>query len=109
MVIVQKCVFSGSELVSDAFDTTESYEGHIIECQSKMITKGAVQLDIGDADEVDDQDEQVNDVADAFQLAAMTMKKKEFQTYIKTFMGKVKNHLVENNPDRVDNFMKQAT
>merc|ERR1712151_236486 len=109
MVIVQKCVFTGSEMISDAFETTETYDGYIIEAPSKMIVKGAMQFDIGDADEVDDQDETVNNIADGFQLTAMTLKKGEFQTYIKGFMGKVVKHLEEKNPDRVADFKKNAT
>merc|ERR1712048_837640 len=74
-----------------------------------MINKAAMQFDIGDADDVDDQDESVNNIVDGFQYTAVTLKKSEFQTYIKGFMGKVKKHLEENNPDRTANFMKQAT
>merc|ERR1712151_862328 len=109
MVIVQKCVFSGSEMCSDAFETTESYDGFIIECPSQMVTKDAMQFDIGDSDDVNDEAQTVNNVADGFGMSAMDLKKGAFQAYIKKFMGKVKTHLEENNADRVADFMKNAT
>jgi len=109
MVIVQKCVFSGSEMISDAFQVTETHEGYILECSSTMVNKAAMKFDIGDSDDVNDDDATVNDVADCFQFTPCTLKKGEFQTYIKRYMGKVKAHLEEKFPERTAGFMKQAT
>merc|ERR1712226_580854 len=41
-------------------------------------------------------------------MSAMEMKKGEFQAYIKKYMVKLKTHLQENKPDRVDGFMAAA-
>jgi hypothetical protein len=111
MVIVQKCVFSGSELISDAFDCVEEYDGYVLKCKSEMITKGATKYDIGDSmpiDDVNDGDETVNSVVDGFCMTPMALKKGEFQIYIKGFMGKMKAHLEANAPDRTAGFMKAA-
>merc|ERR1712039_174203 len=109
MVIVSKCIFSDSEMISDAFETTEEYDGVIVKCQSAMIDQAAMKFDIGDADDVDDQDETVNNVVKGFEMTSVTLKKGEFQAYIKKFMGKVKTHLDEKNPERTAAFMKGAT
>jgi len=117
MVIVQKCVFSGSEMISDAFDTTEEYDGFVLKCKSHTVTKGGVRVDIGDnyqdpdaAKEDDDEDsERVNDVVDGFCMVGMALSKKEFQTYIKSFMMKVKGHLEEKDAERTAGFMKSAS
>ena len=108
MVVVKKCLFSGSEMISDAFDTTESHDGFIIEAKSEMVNKDAVNLDIGDADEVNDEATNVNNIVDGFQYVGMEMKKPAFMAYIKTYMQKLKKHLEENNPDRVAGFEKAA-
>ena len=108
MVLVKKCVFSGSEMISDAFETTESHDGYVIQAKSEMVTKDAVQLDIGDADDVDDQAEKVNNIVDSFQYVAMDLKKPAFMAYIKTYMQKLKAYLSENAPDRIPGFEKAA-
>merc|ERR1711920_231855 len=68
-----------------------------------------MQFDIGDSDDVNDEAQTVNNVADGFGMAAMDLKKGAFQAYIKKFMGKVKAHLEANNADRTADFMKNAT
>merc|ERR1711884_274526 len=108
MVIVQKCVFSGSELISDAFDAEDCFDGRVFKCKSEMVNKEAMKFDIGDSDDVDDQDQSVNDIVDGFDYTGMNMKKGEFQAYIKKFMGKVKTYLEENNKERVEPFMTGA-
>merc|ERR1712195_327521 len=100
-------------MISDAFDTEEAYDGYVIKCKSAMIVKGACKIDIGDSlpvdgEQADDQDETVNNVVDGFCMVGMAMKKSEFQTYIKGFMGKMKKRLDETAPDRTAGFMKAA-
>ena len=109
MVIVYKCVFTGSEMISDSYPTSETYDGYIIECQSQTVVKDALDLGIGEADDCDDQAEKVNSIVDGFAMMAMEMKKGEFQSYIKKYMAKIIAHLTENAPDRVDGFKKNAT
>merc|ERR1711884_154194 len=108
MVIVQKCVFTKSELISDAFESEECFDGGVFKCKSEMVNKEAMKFDIGDSDDVDDQDQMVNNIVDGFEYTAMTLKKGEFQAYIKKFMSKVKGHLETENPDRVEAFMASA-
>ena len=95
-------------MISDAFPTTESHDGYVIQAKSEMVTKDAIQLDIGDADEVDDKAEKVNNIVDGFQYVAVDLKKAAFMAYIKTYMQKLKAHLTEHNPDRVAGFEKAA-
>merc|ERR1719210_653006 len=95
-------------MISDAFDTTESHDGYVIECKSENVIKGAVKMDIGDSEDVNDEDEKVNNVVDSFQYTAMDMKKPAFMAYIKTYMQKLKARLTETAPDRVAGFEKAA-
>merc|ERR1719492_607193 len=51
----------------------------------------------------------VNNIVDGFEYTAMTLKKGEFQTYVKKFMGKVKEHLEKTADEkRVEAFMAAA-
>ena len=95
-------------MISDAFETTESHDGYVIQAKSEMVIKDAVNLDIGDSDEVDDQATKVNNIVDGFQYSAMEMKKPAFMAYIKTYMQKLKAKLQEEKPDRVAGFEKAA-
>ena len=109
MSIVQKCIFSGSGMICDAFETTDSYEGVIMECPTQLVNKAAMTFDIGDADEINDEDQTVNNVVDGFGMPPLNLKKGAFKAYIKRFMGKVVEHLRATNPDRIADFKKHAT
>jgi len=108
MVIVKKCIFTGSEMISDAFDFEETHNGYVVKAKSEMMVKDAIQLDIGDADEVDDKAEKVNNIVDGFQYVAMDMKKQAFMAYIKSYMQRLRTKLEEDKPDRVAGFEKAA-
>lgn len=54
---------------------------------------------------VDNSTETVIDVVDAFRLQETPFSKKEFGTYIKGYMQRVKGHLEKSQPDRVEKFM----
>eukprot|EP00742_Colponemidia_sp_Colp-10_P000112 GILJ01000124.1.p1 GENE.GILJ01000124.1~~GILJ01000124.1.p1 ORF type:complete len:174 (+),score=41.69 GILJ01000124.1:121-642(+) len=118
---VYQDLFTGDELLSDSYQLNEVFDGAGYEVESSMITKGAVNIDIGCGNEfgggdedggVDDSsaEEKVIDIVDAFRYQQTGFSnKKEYLTYIKGFMQKVKKHLEDNNPDRVDVFMKGAS
>ena len=52
--------------------------------------------------------EKVLDIQYNFNLVETPMSKKDFMTYIKGYFKKVKDHLAEKKPERVDSFMKGA-
>lgn len=64
----------------------------------------------GDADEevADPNAEKVNNIIDAFQYKETTFGKADFQTWIKSYMKKIKDYLEANNKERVDGFMQGA-
>merc|ERR1712010_192897 len=74
MVIVQKCVFTGSELISDAFDGEDCFDGRVFKCKSELVNKEAMKFDIGDSDDVDDQDQTVNNIVDGFENTQTLLK-----------------------------------
>ena len=111
-------VFSGDEIISDSFKLEEVFDGVGIEVQSKYITKGGENIDIGcgnafggneDDNDGGDATEKVLDVMDVFQYQESPFTKKDYQNYIKTYMKKVKDFLQEKKPERVQPFMAGAT
>lgn len=83
-----------------------------------MVTKGAIQVNIGanpsaegeDADEApaDDGSYQVNNVIDAFNLEQTSFDKKSFLAYIKGYLKVLKARIEERNPAGVAEFEKNA-
>lgn len=60
-------------------------------------------------EEVNDPNvEKINNVVDAFQYKDTSFTKADFQTWIKGYMKKLKEHLEANNKERVEGFMKGA-
>ena len=55
------------------------------------------------------QVQKVLDVVDAFRLNTTSFTKKDYMTYVKEYMKKVKAKLEEVNPERVQPFMAGAT
>ena len=111
-------VISGDEMLSDSYAIQEIYDGAAFEVPSRMITKGGEEVDIGrgnqfgggDADEaVDDTQERVNDIMDGFKLSQVGFTKKEYATYIRAYMGRIKKHLEATDADRVAGFMAGAS
>lgn len=126
-------IFGGDEIISESFDVVKVFNDAGGEVKSRLITKGAVDIDIGtilsliialnlfligrgnqfgggDAEEeVNDPNvEKINNVIDAFQYRDTSFTKADFQTWIKGYMKKLKDHLEANNKERVEGFMKGA-
>jgi len=111
-------VFSNDELFSDSYKPTPIYDGCGYEITSKLITKGVGDIDIGrggefggkDEDDqgVEDRAEKVNDIVDGFKYTETVFNKADYTTYIKAYLKKLKTHLEEKNPTRVEAFMKSA-
>lgn len=108
-------IFSGDELLSDAYDITE-VNGAVYEADCAMVNVSSGDVDIGanpsaeDADEgTEDGVETVNNVIYSFRLSQTQFDKKSFLAYIKGYMKRVKAHLAETNPDEVEVFEKGAT
>ncbi|CBZ56251.1 Translationally-controlled tumor protein,related [Neospora caninum Liverpool] len=112
---VFKDVFTGDELCSDSYAQLAPMEDADLsevafEVATKRVVKGAEDYGIADNSEedgggVDSATETVIDVVDAFRLQETPFSKKEFGTYIKGYMQRVKTHLEKTQPDRVDKFM----
>lgn len=114
-MIIFKDIFSGDELLSDAYDVklvdNVVYEA---DCQLVQVRPGA-DVDIGanpsaeaGDDDVEDGVETVNNVVYSFRLQQTAFDKKSFLTYIKGYMKAVKAKLAESNPDQVETFEKGA-
>jgi len=84
-----------------------------------MLVKNKINLGCGNAFGGTDEDadvggdvqtgvEKVLDIQYNFNLVEYSFSKPDFMTYIKGYLKKVKDHLAEKNPDRVDGFMKGA-
>lgn len=114
-MIIYTDIFSGDELLSDAYDA-KTIDGVIFEADCQMVTVKEGDVDIGanpsaeDADEDVDEDAiTVNNVVYSFNLQPTSFDKKSFMVYIKGYMKKVKAYLQENDPDSVETFEKGAT
>ena len=103
-------LFSGDEMLSDSYPINPVYDDAAFEVPSRMIGKGGENIDIGrgnefggggDEEAVEDSgEERVNDIHDGFKLQPVGFTKKEYANYIKAYMGRIKSHLQENDPDR---------
>ena len=79
-----------------------------------MVKEGLGDIDIGanpsseEAEEaLDDGEQMVNNVISAFHLQETPFTKKQFMSYIKTYMKRLKEYLEQNKPDRVKPFMAE--
>ncbi|BFZ57762.1 Translationally-controlled tumor protein [Savitreella phatthalungensis] len=111
-MLLYKDVFSGDEMVSDAYDL-KLVDDVVFEADCAMITVGGESFDTGanasaeEAEEgADDAAEKVNNIIHTFHLQQTSFDKKSYMTYVKGFMKKTKKHLEENKPDRVPAFEK---
>ncbi|KAH8585081.1 histamine-releasing factor [Cryptosporidium sp. chipmunk genotype I] len=116
---VYKCIFTGDEVMSDSYKQSSpfgkaEFDDIAFEVQSKRVQKSAEDFGIahnteeGEAEVVDTDVETVNDIIDAFKLESTPFTKKEYMTYIKTYLARIKETMEKSNPDRVETFMKNA-
>lgn len=115
-MIIYKDAFSGDEMFSDAFEV-RTVDDIVYEVDgATSIMKQGVDIDIGanpSAEEIEEGLEEgsknVINVVYNFRLQQTQFdNKKSFLTYLKGYMKKVKAHLQENQPDRVDAFEIRA-
>ena len=111
MVNLYKCCVTGSEMFSDAFPTTEVFNGVGFCVRSAIVDKAALKFEMGDADDVDDKDERVNDIVDGFNYNQITLKKAEFTNYIKGYIKKLLERVKETTTDeeKIKEFQKNST
>lgn len=111
--------FLDDELISDSFPMRE-VDGVVYEVECRQAKKAAVKFDIGanpatgdgeaGAEECgepvcDDVDESpINDVVDAFKLCETGFSKKDFMTYLKSYLKAIRAKIEESNPARVAEF-----
>ncbi|KAI9721240.1 MAG: hypothetical protein M1812_002401 [Candelaria pacifica] len=105
-MIIYKDILTGDEIISDTWNLKE-IDGAVYEVDCKSVTKGIENIDTGAnasaevADEaLEDAPAQVIDVVDAFRLE-LTSKydKKQFLTYLKGYMKRVKEAMKEKGAD----------
>ena len=94
-----KCAFTGLEMVSDAFPTKELYDGVVLAVKSSTINKEAIKMDVGDCDDVDDQDQQVNDIIDGFRYNQVTYTKTQFAAVMKGYLKKISEKIKAESPN----------
>ena len=108
MVYLYKCAFTGIEMVSDAFPHKFLYNDVVLAVQSASVDKKAIQMDIGEPDEVDDQDEVVNDIIDGFHYNQVTYTKPQFTAVMKNYLKKVSERIKEKNPNKLALFQTKS-
>ena len=111
MVNLYKCAFTGIEMFSDAFPTEEMFDGTVFAVKSSALEKKAMKFDIGDCDDVDDQDEQVNDIIDGFKYNLVTLTKATFQPLAKGYLKLISERIKAKYPgdeDKVKHFQKNS-
>jgi len=112
-------VFSEEEIVSDSYKLEPVFDGVGAETKARWVVKGgATNIDIGcgsefggkaeDDEGVEDTQEKILDLLDAFHYVETSFGKEDYTAYIKGYMKKVKAYLEEKNKDRVAPFMKGA-
>jgi hypothetical protein len=109
-MIVYRCVITGDEMLSDAYPLKPvvDSDGNVVEglmyCESKNITKGGGDVDIGcgnsfgggggDDEAVDDAVETVNNVIDGFQYTETQVGgANDFKSWLKEYFGAVRAQL----------------
>jgi len=113
-MIIYKDVYSGDELLTDAFDI-KVVDDFFLEVDGKMITVGGEDIDIGGNASAeggdDDGAEEVVKVCDVVlsgRFQETNFGKKDYIACYKAFMKKTVKHLKQTNPDRVDAFKSAA-
>ena len=93
-MIVHTDIFSGNELISNAYLPKECYNDAVLMVKSKMIDVND-NVVIGD-EEDDGESAKVNNVLHAFKYQPTQLDKKTFMGWAKQYMKKINNHLKEN-------------
>ena len=108
-MIIYKCIFTGDELFSDALKVKE-IDDIVFEVEGKYVKEndacGIPSNDDGEG--LDDGERTVINVVSAHRLSQTTIDKKQYQAWLKAYMGKLKAHLEANDAARVKPFMTAA-
>jgi len=112
-MIIYKDIFTGDELISDAFDMTLVDDiVYRVECSMITVRKGA-DVDIGAnasteeaAETLEDGQETVNNVVHSFRLTQTGFDRKSYISYLGGYMRGVKARLIDNgaSPEEVKAF-----
>ncbi|XP_058468335.1 translationally-controlled tumor protein homolog [Solea solea] len=114
-MLVYVDIISGDEMFSDALKIID--KGFLIEVEGKTVTRSDVldESKIGankSAEEVEEASEMGSvsgcDIILNHKLQKTGFDKKQYTTYVKNYVKQLKEKLLESNPDRVNDFMKEA-
>ena len=106
-------IFNQEQVLSDAYniEEPEEYQGAVMFVKSNWDNSGSTNIDIGCGDAFGgaDEEEKVEDevgerklnIVAAFNLQETNFSKKDYQSLLKVYMPKLKKHLEDNKPDRV--------
>lgn len=117
-MIIYKDLISNDEMFSDTFKIKESEDGIFFEVEGKTVTRveGFDDALIGANASAEEQCEGAEDSSVSgvdiilnHKLQETGFDKKGYMAYVKDYMKAVKAHLAENNPERVDKFVADAT
>ena len=108
MVLCYKCIFTDAEMYSDSYPSKIDYNNQITKIKAKYVTLEAVGADIGDAEDIDDQNVRVLDLVHAYKYEQTTFTKKTFLGYIKNYMTNVIEKLKSKGKtdEEIENFKK---
>eukprot|EP00335_Anophryoides_haemophila_P000071 CAMPEP_0204821612 /NCGR_PEP_ID=MMETSP1018-20131115/35794_1 /ASSEMBLY_ACC=CAM_ASM_000518 /TAXON_ID=46462 /ORGANISM="Anophryoides haemophila, Strain AH6" /LENGTH=172 /DNA_ID=CAMNT_0051937909 /DNA_START=30 /DNA_END=548 /DNA_ORIENTATION=+ len=112
-------IFSNEEIVADSytFNGEVCFNECAVKVKSKLVAVGDVDIDVGcgnafggDKEEegAGDNVEKVIDLVDTYRYQETSFGKKDYVTYIKGYMKRLKAKLSETKPERVEGFMKGA-
>ena len=109
-------IFTKEQVLSDAYPIEEEYNGAVMFVQSKWDNAGATNIAIGcgdafgGADEEEKAQDNIGDrelnIVASFNLQKISLSQKDYVTLLKVYMPKLKKHLEENKPDRVQPCVK---
>ena len=99
MVLVYKCVVSGSEMFDNEDPVTELYNGQVLRIPSKLIK-----------DEAEEDDVKINNVVLNFNYQTASFTKKDFMAYFKAYLAAVLENMKKLNKtdEQVAEFKKEA-
>ncbi|XP_042350664.1 translationally-controlled tumor protein homolog [Plectropomus leopardus] len=117
-MIIYRCVISGDEMFTDVYKITEPESGLFYVVEGKLTTRkndDVSKISIGanpSADETVEAYEASSvsgvDIALNNDLKETTYTKKQYKLHIKDYVKSIRDWLKKNNPDRVEDFEKEA-